>query len=1677
MLENRGIHSSNAYEYIKVKMSGGYLDTSSVTFSLYSSEDVRKLSVLHITNPNSFNLLGHPLQGGLYDPALGPVNEKAGPCATCLRNIFNCPGHFGYIELPLPVVNPLFSKIIYQILRMSCLSCHTLQIQGSVKHTLIAQLKLLDAGYITECQELEAQLGLALETKESTSEVSHDVMLKEKIENYVQNVLSGDENPCNKRSKNVEAIRNSYLQVVATNVKSNKCVSCHAPIRRIIYSHRRFMTTVQKVDIAAKFATKGEVADVKERGKTNIVMIMPDECRTHLREIWVEGQDFITAVIPALKNSTAPYPTDNLFIDVVPVPPPKTRPVNTVDGRRVEHPQSLAYKRIIQDCVVLKYIIKSKLSGSANDLPEDGKALVQELEGKTDSEKLHNAWKTLQQDIDEVVDADLARTAEKNRIGLKQIIEKKEGIIRMHMMGKRVNYAARSVITPDPNLDVDEIGVPERFAMSLTYPVPVTAWNANHLRILVARGPAVHPGAVSVEHEDGSISRISAQDATQRENIAKRLLTPIEKSGSFKGVKYVHRHLHNGDILLMNRQPTLHRPSIMAHKARVLKKEKTFRLHYSNCKAYNADFDGDEMNAHFPQNELARSEAYNLASVPYQYLVPKDGSPLAGLIQDHVIAGVKLSLRGRFFNREDYYQMVYQAFPRIASEIKLLPPAIIKPVPLWSGKQIFSTIIINSTPKGKPPICLESTAKISAKAWQTGKPRRWKAGGTEFVNPSVMSESEVVIHDGELLSGVLDKTHYGASRYGLVHCVYELYGGVCASKLLSSFTKLFTAFMQREGFTLGIEDILVVEDADRQRTSIIQECRKVGVKAVASALNITDEEPDKEEVKGKLLKVYGDRNAKWRTLIDRAYKRQLDNFTNDINGACLPSGLLKKFPMNNLQLMVQSGAKGSTVNTMQISCLLGQIELEGKRPPLMISGKSLPSFLPFDMSPRAGGFIDGRFMTGIQPQEFFFHCMAGREGLIDTAVKTSRSGYLQRCLIKHLEGLMVHYDLTVRDSDKSVIQFYYGEDGMDIMKAQFLNEKQIGFLAQNIKAVMNKPVLQKWKELANETPTKLVEEAKKNIPKWVYRAAKSATKAEWREINKICPRTITSQYRPDEALGALTERMESLILHYLDNRSRESHRQVKKKEIKNMMYLKSIEALCHPGEPVGVIAAQSIGEPSTQMTLNTFHFAGRGEMNVTLGIPRLREILMMASKHIHTPSMEIPFRTGLKNVEAKATKLRRLLKRTTLADVLQYISVKDSLDISRNRRRIYTLKFQFLPYSAYKAETIIKPHDILQYLEKSFISNLFNAIRKAAKYSGKLLGVQTGTSGGGKDKAGVEDEEQPEIDEEAQRMAEIARRSALGEEHESSDEEPEGDDDDATTARSRGRHNENQDYDEPEEEEEAFIREDSEDEGIENEGAEDAVDGANEEEADDQGQESKPDPTIKIDSASVEQRRASVIRTNNFVMDYTFDTEQESWCEIKFGIPLTIKRVDLSNILKTEAPKAVVWEVPNIKRAFTFVAPDTQKLILKTDGMNIEGLAKYDTILDLNHLYSNDIYQVSQKYGIEAARSIIVKEVKDVFKMYGIDVDSRHLLLVADYMTFDGTFKPLSRKGMEDSCSPLQQISFESSLGFVRNAALQGKRDDLESPSARIMVGRPCRSGTGAFTLLHKLSIPEDFSL
>ncbi|XP_026481582.1 DNA-directed RNA polymerase I subunit RPA1-like [Ctenocephalides felis] len=792
---------------------------------------------------------------------------------------------------------------------------------------------------------------------------------------------------------------------------------------------------------------------------------------------------------------------------------------------------------------------------------------------------------------------------------------------------------------------------------------------------------------------------------------------------------------------------------------------------------------------------------------------------------------------------------------------------------------------------------------------------------------------------------------------------------------------------------------------------------------------------------------------------------------------CLPAGLLCKFPYNNLQLMVQSGAKGSTVNTMQISCLLGQIELEGKRPPVMISGKSLPSFPAYEPSPRAGGFIDGRFMTGIQPQEFFFHCMAGREGLIDTAVKTSRSGYLQRCLIKHLEGLTVKYDLTVRDSDNSVIQFLYGEDGMDISKVQFLNKKLIPFLNDNSDVILNKKIVEKFNEEGvPEDLTQTIKQVSKRLKRWKRKygdplqkdrtspfaqysrkylpekdSIESAQKKSkmtgrtrltkkvikmWRAIPKedkeklkaklknMCPDPLISKYQPDHYFGVINENLENLMKDYLD-------KQNVKEDFEDMIKYKAMTTLCEPGEPVGLLAAQSVGEPSTQMTLNTFHFAGRGEMNVTLGIPRLKEILMTASKDIKTPCMDIPFRENVAKHFSETERLRKRLVRVTIAEVLKKVQVHRIVTGARNKMHKYSVKFEFLPHGAYKNDFCVKPKGIMKFMEQKYCQSLMRAIVKSSNSKQMLIVDEKQKS-----KRNKKDNDEENEDKAAKKSG----YKTFGEDYATSDEdEGLGDDEDATNARKRSRQKDDQEYDVSEDEQNDVTSEDDMDE--------DSNESKNLENGND----------------------ADDVKTEMCDDGFTFDETNYLWCKYVFTLGMHYTKVNLPEILKGLAEKAVIWETPNIKRAITYQNNDGE-LVLKTDGINIVEMFKYNDLLDLNKLYSNDVHCIAQTYGIEAASRVIVKEVQNVFNVYGITVDPRHLLLIADYMTYDGTFQPLSRTGLETSVSPLQQMSYESSLTFLKQATIKGMQDDLNSPSGRLMVGQPCGTGTGTVSLLNKIS-------
>jgi RNA polymerase Rpb1, domain 5/RNA polymerase Rpb1, domain 4/RNA polymerase Rpb1, domain 3 len=433
--------------------------------------------------------------------------------------------------------------------------------------------------------------------------------------------------------------------------------------------------------------------------------------------------------------------------------------------------------------------------------------------------------------------------------------------------------------------------------------------------------------------------------------------------------------------------------------------------------------------------------------------------------------------------------------------------------------------------------------------------------------------------DGELLSGVLDKAAFGATDFGLVHSVYELYGAEVAGQLLGVLSRLFTKFLQHRAFTCRMDDLALTPEGDANRRDLLQRARNLGTEGAIDnfpSLNVVR----KEEIPTALATLMESvlRDDKKMAGLDVTVKAKLAKLTKSIADACMPHGLLRKFPHNNMQTMTLSGAKGSAVNAQQISCALGQQELEGRRVPVMVSGKTLPSFKPFETKAIAGGYVASRFLTGVKPQEFYFHCMAGREGLIDTAVKTSRSGYLQRCLVKHLEGIRVHYDHTVRGSDSSVYQFVYGGDALDITKQTHLY--QFDFFARNEVSFVNRYQPRSIQDAVNS------DEAMSYMKKVIKRSPVRPDKNTPAKRDKYLP--ALSLYSPSRYLGSTSEKFAEAVDDYIkrnpghllrtkgndDVDVRLRRELMSSRNFRSLLSFKYMRSLVEPGEAVGLLASQ-----------------------------------------------------------------------------------------------------------------------------------------------------------------------------------------------------------------------------------------------------------------------------------------------------------------------------------------------------------------------------------------------------------------------------------------------------------------------------------------------------------------------
>ncbi|KAH9297471.1 hypothetical protein KI387_029153, partial [Taxus chinensis] len=643
--------------------------------------------------------------------------------------------------------------------------------------------------------------------------------------------------------------------------------------------------------------------------------------------------------------------------------------------------------------------------------------------------------------------------------------------------------------------------------------------------------------------------------------------------------------------------------------------------------------------------------------------------------------------------------------------------------------------------------------------------------------------------------------------------------------------------------------------------------------------------------------------------------------------------------------------------------------------------------------------------------------------LVDTAVKTSRSGYLQRCLIKNLECLKVNYDYTVRDSDGSIIQFHYGDDGVDVMKTSCLTEFNV--LAANQKLVIQRLGKDQFDELIRQSSNK--------------------------------EKSLISDSYTNDLPEALRKKVQDFI-NNLSNEKKKSLNLEDQNNFMNLMRLKYITSLAQPGEPVGVIAGQSIGEPSTQMTLNTFHFAGRGEMNVTLGIPRLREILMTASKEILTPVMTCPLHKGKTRQDAEriAAKLRRI----RFADIIESLDVcKIPFSVQNGQvGTLYKLKMKLYSPATYPPYSGVTSKKCEKVFNDQFLDTMKKKIDAAMKLAGRSERdviqvvsdplITEGTAGVTEDdsqvksKGGEQTEDEEEQDEEAY-------------------------DDGADAQKRKVQGTDEMDYDdEVDENEMSLCNEENQLEGEENDDNCSTVQNEAVEVEDIEPENFPKSSKTQKGSASTKKgasKRSKLQLGKVVVKGRTF--------EVDYRLPGNT-HILLAQIAENVANQIFVHSVANIDRCSVIdYNGDPNVPALQTNGVNFKALLLLSDELDLARLTTNDIHAMLENYGVESARATIVAEVKSVFDSYGITVNSRHLSLIADFMTFDGGFRPMSRIGIGSNTSPFLKMTFETATKFIVESCLQGETDCLESPSSRIVLGQVAKVGTGCFDILQNLQV------
>ncbi|MHA1682035.1 MAG: DNA-directed RNA polymerase subunit A' [Promethearchaeota archaeon] len=1483
---------------------------SRVQFGILSGKEIAQMSVCEVRIPKAVEN-GIPIEDGVMDSRMGTCDDWI-RCATCNGNVKECPGHFGHIRLAHPVFHPGFITHVLKILNCVCFQCG--KIRGDTSHPRFQDI-VRTVDQKTRFDKM-SEFCKKIKVCNTTIEKKYRGSTKRKF--YKDHGGCGAIQP--EFSRNVMSITLRYKDS-GRGTKQRNCLP-------------------EEVINVFKKITNGDCRKFGIFGK-------------HTRP-------------------------ESMILTMLPVLPPVAR-CSVKHGASQRAEDDLTRKLL--DILLANNALKRKRTAPSHQ-SVDLRSILQ-----------YHVATFYNSSITGYPEAMVGTKSKRPVQSIYHRIKGKEGRVRGNLMGKRVDFCARTVITPDSHIQVDEIGVPITIAKNVTIPERVTSFNILKLQQLVKNGTDEHPGANAVIDRTGKFIPL--------EN--------MEDEIYLQNGWIVERHLRDGDPVLLNRQPTLHKMSMMGHRVRILPFS-TFRLNLSATTPYNADFDGDEMNMHIPQSLLTQAELLELAMVGKNMISAQNNRPAIGIVQDTLLGSSLMTRRDAFIPK----RVMMNCMMCIANWNGKIPtPTILKPVPLWTGKQLISMIL-------SPSVNLRTFNNLYHK--NEGEDTDISTGDTT-----------VIIEDGELLTGILDKKTLGATHNSIIHIIYRDLCANDAMQFVNSLQQIVTYWLQYNGFSVGISDTI----ADKKTMIQINDTIAKSKQEVRNVVRLT--------LNGSLRADPG------RTLVE-SFEHQVNCKLNEARDASGRQANISLSSNNRLKAMITAGSKGGELNISQIVACVGQQNVCGKRIPKQLSHnrRTLPHFESNDNGPEARGFIENSYLKGLTPTEFFYHAMSGREGIIDTACKTADTGYKQRRIIKCMEDVRVEYDYTVRDSKGRVIQFLYGEDSMSGEKLEFqkftllsISDRKFDELFRydfnkgmndqiNIgknfgikkgqkfmtRLVYNRffnqeeqskrfEILQDEYDGLKNYQTLLREEIfldAKNVdriaqPVNVKRIIKKAQRAFSIQTNPLTKYYEESDLDPVQVVFDVEELIADLkvlrqsnggeiiqeiqqnacllfsILLKTELASKRVLSEYNLREDSFKWVLHSIkdafyDSIVTPMEMVGVLAAQSIGEPATQMTLNTFHHAGVSSKNVTLGVPRLEELLNV-SKNPKTPSLTIYVNKDMvddeHDISAVMDKMRERLEFVKFGDVVKSSAIYyDPFTFGSEFKSCIENDNEFIKMSMMGMDPTMYPYNRFG----SFVLRFVLDNREMSDFDIYLVIDTLQTSFLGKDDYFVSHSDNS--DDFLIIRIRVIHKYAIGFED---DEFHEGEDDNEDTR----------------------------------------------------------------DCVSFLQKLTDAL--------------------------YTIKLRGIDGI-KSVFPHKIDKRSYN-HDGMVMVKED----IIETNGSNLYDVLREDCV-DYQKTTSNDVIETYNVLGIEAARLVLFRELQNVIEFDGSYVNYRHLLLLVDKMCHFGEPIPISRHGMQKTDTGfLQQLTFENATKVLFESALFSKSDPLNDPSSRIMHGIAPRVGTGGVDIM----IDEDF--